>query len=75
MINIIYIQVKTNKKNFDIKQIDINRYIIYSTQQPIDNKCNKEIIEQLSKYFKISKININIVKGHKSKNKILEILL
>ncbi len=41
------------------------------TAQPIDGKANKALVEFLSKYFKIPKTSIEIVKGHTSKEKTL----
>ena len=41
------------------------------TAQPIENKANKDLIEFLSKKLKISKSNIEIVKGETSKEKTL----
>jgi len=40
---------------------------------PERGKANEELIKFLSKYFKIPKSNIEIVKGHTSRNKIVEI--
>ena len=36
-------------------------------------KANKRLTEILSKYFNVSKSDIKIIKGEKSKNKIIEI--
>lgn len=41
------------------------------TAQPVDGKANKALVEFLSKYFKIPKTSIEIVKGHTSKEKTL----
>jgi len=41
------------------------------TAQPIENKANKALIEFLSKLFKIPKTNIEILKGHTSKDKTI----
>lgn len=41
------------------------------TAQPIENKANKALIEFLSKSLKISKTNIEILKGITSKEKTL----
>ena len=41
------------------------------TAQPIENKANKALIEFLSKFFKLPKTSIEIVKGETSKDKTL----
>ena len=43
------------------------------TAQPIENKANKALVEFLSKYLKVSKTSISIVKGETSKDKTLHI--
>ncbi len=40
---------------------------------PQDGKANKRLINFLSKVFNIKKKDINIVKGEKSRNKLLDI--
>ena len=41
------------------------------TAQPIENKANKALVEFLSKFFKLPKTGIEIVKGETSKDKTL----
>ncbi len=41
------------------------------TAQPIENKANKALIEFLSKFLKIPKTNIEIIKGETSKEKTI----
>ena len=43
------------------------------TAPPVDNKANKALIEFLSKELKIAKSKIEIIKGQKSRNKVLKI--
>ena len=40
---------------------------------PVEGKANKELVNILSKHFKVSKSKISVVSGHKSRNKIIEI--
>ncbi|MFB5597719.1 MAG: DUF167 domain-containing protein [Nitrosopumilaceae archaeon] len=42
--------------------------------RPIKGEANKEIIKKLSKHFGVSSRNIIIKSGHKSREKIVEIL-
>ena len=41
------------------------------TAQPIENKANKALIEYLSKFLKIPKTNIEIIRGSTSKDKTI----
>jgi hypothetical protein len=43
------------------------------TTPPIDGKANEELIKLLAKHFSVAKIDIQILQGLKSKNKIVEI--
>ncbi len=40
---------------------------------PVEGKANKELIEILSREFKISKKDIEIIRGEKSKNKVVRL--
>ena len=46
---------------------------VYLTAVPVDGKANKELIRLLSKKLNISKGKIDIIKGKKSKEKIIRI--
>lgn len=47
---------------------------IYLTAVPIQGKANKELIKLLSEKLGVSKSKIEIIKGEKNKEKIIEIL-
>ncbi len=55
------------KKNEIIREGEFVKIKI--TAQPIDGKANKALVEFLSKYFKIPKTSIKILKGETSKEK------
>lgn len=57
------------KKNEIIREGEIVKIKI--TAQPIDGKANKALVEFLSKYFKIPKTSIEILKGETSKEKTI----
>jgi len=40
---------------------------------PVDGKANEEMLELLSDYFEVAKSAIEIVGGHKSRKKLIEI--
>ena len=47
---------------------------VYLTAVPVDGKANKELIKLLAEKLEVSKSKISIVKGEKSKEKIIEVL-
>jgi len=67
---IIKVKVKSQSGKQEIKKISEKEYIISLKKPAEDNKANIELIKFLGKYFNK---NINIIKGLKSKNKIVKI--
>lgn len=54
---------------------DSELYKVFVTVAPEQGKANKKMIDLLSEYFKVSKLQIRIIKGEMSRNKIVEILM
>ena len=46
----------------------------YVTVPPTEAKANKASIELLAKYFEVKKSSLRIVKGEKSREKVVEIM-
>ncbi len=67
---IVNIKISPNAKKNEIIREGGN-VKIKITAQPIDGKANKALIEFLSKYFKIPKTSIEILKGETSKEKTI----
>ena len=70
---IINIKVKPNSKKQEIVKIDNSKYLISLKEKPENNKANIELIKLLKKYFKVDSNDIKIIKGLRSKNKLVEI--
>jgi hypothetical protein len=68
----IKVKVKpgASKESLEIKD-DI--YIATLKAPPIEGRANEALIELLSEYFKKARSKIDIVSGHKSRIKIIEI--
>ena len=64
---IIEVFVKPNQPKFDIK-IDGDEIIIFSTEEPVKGKVNKELIKELSKRFHTK---VELVSGFASRQKQL----
>ncbi|MCX6764993.1 MAG: DUF167 domain-containing protein [Candidatus Nealsonbacteria bacterium] len=69
----IFIKAKPNSKVEKIEKMSDNVFIVWVREPAEDGKANKAIIEALAEYFKVSKSSVNIVSGHTSKTKIVEI--
>ena len=49
------------------------RYKVFLSAPPLEGKANKALIEFLSEHFGVKKNQVKIIKGEKSRNKIIEI--
>jgi len=68
----INIKVIPNSKENSLKTQ--NDQIIVKINAPaVDGKANKELIKFLSEYYKVKKSKIKIIKGEKSRYKIISI--
>ena len=69
----IEVKVKLNSGKQDVVKISEDKYVVSLKKPAEDNKANIELIKLFSKYLKISSKDIKIIKGLKSKNKIIKI--
>ena len=65
------VHVEFSKEFLEIKKEQIN---IGIKSKPIKGEANKEIIKKIAKHFKTSTNLVQIKSGHKSSEKIIEIL-
>lgn len=69
----IQILVKPNSKLEKVEKIDDSNFKVYVKEPPIENKANEAVIRLISEYFRVQRSKITIIKGAKSKIKIVEI--
>lgn len=65
------VKVEFSKEFLEIKDSQIN---IGVKSKPVKGEVNKEIIKKLAKHFRVSTTLVHIKSGHKSHQKIIEIL-
>ena len=65
------VHVEFSKEFLEIEKDHIS---IGIRSKPIKGEANKEIIKKIAKHFKISTSLVQIKSGHKSSEKIIEIL-
>lgn len=70
---ILSVDVTPNSKFPKVIKISEESYKVKVDAPAEEGKANKRLIEILSDYFKVSKSSISVIKGLKSKNKIIEI--
>ncbi len=69
---IINVKVFPNSKNKKIVK-NGDEIKVYLKSKPERGKANRELIDVLSKYFKVEKSKIRIIKGEKSRRKVVEV--
>ena len=50
-------------------------YKVKTAAKPIDGEANKALIQQLAEYFDVPKRQVEIISGHTSRQKIVDIEL
>jgi len=65
------VKVEFSKEFLEIEKDQIN---IGVKSKPIKGEANKEIIKKIAKHLKISTSLVQIKSGHKSSEKIIEVL-
>ena len=70
----LLITVKTGKKQNAVKEDPQTCDLIVEVKgKPIKGRANKQVVEVLAKYFGVSKSAVTIVRGTRSKFKVVEI--
>ncbi len=69
----INVKVITKAHKNIVEKIDNKNYVVRTTTVPADGKANKVVQKLLASYFDVAKSCIQITKGIKSKNKIIDI--
>lgn len=68
------LKIKTNSpENKFIEKEKEKEGLVYVKAPAEENKANIELIKTLAKHYKVSTVQIKIIKGLKSKEKIVEI--
>jgi len=73
---ILNVKVKPNSSKQEIVEVGDNEYIVSLKERAEEGRANLELIKLLKKYFKNKGgvDNIKIIKGLKSRNKIVEVI-
>jgi len=69
----ISVKVKPNSKIEKVEKAE-GFWLIYVKEPPQEDKANRAVINLLSAYFKVPKSRISILKGKKSRQKIVGII-
>ncbi len=69
----IFVKVKPNSKEESIKKLSDTNFEICVKEPPVKGKANAAIIKALAKRFGVPLSSVNIIIGHTSRQKIVEI--
>ena len=69
----IFVTAKPNAREDKVEKIDQGHFIVWTTEPPVKGQANFAIIKLLAEYLKTPRLNIQIISGRVSKNKVFEI--
>lgn len=70
----IQVRLKPNsRRRQEVIKNDDGTFTVYVKSPAIEGRANKEAVELLAKYFKVSKSQVELMRGARSKHKIFKI--
>ncbi len=72
---LIRVRVTSSAKEARVTKTGETSFEVRVDEKPVGGRANKRLLEILSEHFDVSKSGITIVRGAKSRDKIVEIIL
>lgn len=69
----IFVKSKPSSKKEAVEKIDGKNFIVAVKDPPVKGKANRALVKTMAKYFDVPSSSVQIVSGHTSKQKIIEI--
>ncbi len=69
----IFVIAKTGSKSHGLEQIDATHFVVSVKEPPKDGKANRAIEKALAAHFGVPFMNVWIISGKTSRNKVIEI--
>ncbi|MDP3882951.1 MAG: DUF167 domain-containing protein [Candidatus Staskawiczbacteria bacterium] len=69
----IFVIAKPSSREEKVEKMDETHYKVFVTEPPVKGKANDAIRNALAVYFKTGTSSVQIISGHASRNKIIEI--
>lgn len=70
----IFVKAKPNAKEEKVEKIDETHFVVVVKEPPIQGRANAAIIRALADFLNIAPSRLQIVAGHTSRQKIIEVL-
>ena len=72
---LIRVYVTPNAKQARVVKVSEDYFEVRVDERAAGGRANKRLLEILAEHFKVKKSRISIVKGTKSRNKIVQVIL
>lgn len=69
----ILVRVEAQARKNELIPLGERCFKIKTTKPAREGKANKDVIEILAKHFGVGKLDVNLLSGHRAKEKIFEI--
>ena len=69
----IFVRVKLKAKSEKVEEINPNHFEVFVKEPPIEGRANKSVIKLLAEHLGIPQACLNIISGHRNRNKVIEI--
>ena len=70
----IDVRVKPNSRMEEVTQEGMSTFTVRTKEPPIEGRANRAVVRLLAKHLGIRESQLRIVKGLKSKTKVIEIM-
>ena len=74
-MTLINVRVTANSQEASVSRTGETSFEVRVDERAIGGRANKRLLEILAEHFKVPKSRITIVKGTKSRDKVVEIIL
>ena len=71
---LLSIKAKPSSQKEEVVKLNKNTFKVFVKEPPVKGRANQAIINLLANYFHIAKSQIRIIKGEKSREKIIMII-
>jgi len=72
---LISVRVTTNAKEAQVTKTGETSFEVRVDEKPVGGRANKRLLEILSKHFNVPRSRISIVRGVRSRDKIVEMMI
>jgi uncharacterized protein len=72
---LIRVLVTPNAKRARVVKVSEDNFEVWVDERAVGGRANKRLLEMLAEHFKIPKSRVTILKGTKTRNKIIQVTL